>query len=359
MGIELRNITKTYGDVTALRNVDLFVEDGEFVTLLGPSGCGKTTLLRIVAGFIEPDDGEILINEEKINNIPPNQRPTGMVFQSYALFPHMKVKDNIAFGLRMRGASGAIDEKVQEVAELLEIFPLLDRYPSQLSGGQQQRVSLARTLAIEPYALLLDEPLAALDRKLRVGMRTELRKLIDKVGITTIFVTHDQEEALTMSDRVAVMNQGELIQRGTPLEIYDNPQTPFVATFIGESNLFQGAVRMDEDGRPEFDGGGLRLPVPDPFEDRVGSEIHLLLRPEHLAIKLRGPEHPKPEMGVPGVIRLVSHLGMSVEYEVEVKSGAWLIVQMVRSRAESPFDEGTEVWVEPVGEESYLIVMTE
>lgn len=359
MGIELRNIAKTFGDVTALRNVDLFVEDGEFLTLLGPSGCGKTTLLRIVAGFIEPDEGEILINEKKINNIPPNQRPTGMVFQSYALFPHMKVKDNIAFGLRMRGASEVIDDKVQEVSELLEIHPLLDRYPSQLSGGQQQRVSLARTLAVEPYALLLDEPLAALDRKLRVGMRTELRKLIDKVGITTIFVTHDQEEALTMSDRVVVMNKGELIQMGTPLEVYDNPQTPFVATFIGESNLFQGGVRMNEDGKPEFDSKGLRLPLPHSFEDHVGSEIRLLLRPEHLSIKPRGSEHPKPEMGVPGVIRLVSHLGMSVEYEVEARSGARLVVQIIRSRAETPFEEGTPVWLEPVDEESYLTVKTE
>jgi putative spermidine/putrescine transport system ATP-binding protein len=190
MTIELRNISKKFNDVVALNNVSLIIEEGEFVTLLGPSGCGKTTLLRIVAGFVEPDEGEVYLDGNLVNNTPPNQRPTGMVFQSYALFPHMTVEKNISFGLRMRKLpKSEIKKAVNEVAELVGIQGMMERFPSQLSGGQQQRVAIARTLAIKPSALLLDEPLAALDRKLRVGMRAELRKLVKQVGITTIFVT--------------------------------------------------------------------------------------------------------------------------------------------------------------------------
>ena len=223
MGIELRNITKKFGATTALNNVSFAVNDGEFVTLLGPSGCGKTTLLRIVAGFLRSDEGEVWIDGKLANDIPPDHRPTGMVFQSYALFPHMTVEKNVSFGLRMQGVPAReIEQRVAKVLDLVGIDELRARYPSQLSGGQQQRVAVARTLAIEPSVLLLDEPLASLDRKLRIEMRTELKKLISRVGITTIFVTHDQLEALTMSDRIAVMS----------MELLPSTERPWKYTMI-------------------------------------------------------------------------------------------------------------------------------
>ena len=363
MAIELRHITKRFDEVVALNDVSLVIQDGEFVTLLGPSGCGKTTLLRIVAGFIQPDQGEVYIDSNLVNHLPPDHRPTGMVFQSYALFPHLSVEKNISFGLRVRHTSKAdIKEKVSQVAQLAGIEQLLDRYPSQLSGGQQQRVALARTLAVEPSALLLDEPLAALDRKLRVEMRTELRKLINKVGITTIFVTHDQEEALTMSDRIAVMDHGVIIQHGTPMEIYDNPESTFVASFVGNSNLFSGSVRQQPDGNLVFEGDDLRLPLPVEYSDRLDQRINLLLRPEHLQLvpmTSGQPEETDPErdyMSIPGTISFVTHLGVSIEYEVRLDSGTQLRLEMRRSRNRTPYTTGTRVWVKPLDPSSFLTI---
>jgi ABC-type Fe3+/spermidine/putrescine transport system ATPase subunit len=355
MSIEIRNVTKRYGPVTALADANLVVEKGEFVTLLGPSGCGKTTLLRIVAGLTQPDEGEILIDGRLMNGVSASRRPTGMVFQNYALFPHMSVSDNISFGLRMRGRPRAdVRRKVDEVAELVGIRPLLDRYPSQLSGGQQQRVALARTLAIEPYALLLDEPLAALDRKLRIEMRSEIRKLLETVQITAIFVTHDQEEALTMSDRIVVMDHGEMAQIGSPMEIYDHPQTPFVASFVGNSNLFSGVVRGGENGSRRLETDGLALPLPDELEGDLGETISLLLRPEHLNLRPHDPAHACTPLGVPGEISLVTHLGTAIEYEVRLDSGAQLRVEMVRGRGQEPLAAGSRVCVEPDSSLSYL-----
>lgn len=357
MAIELRNITKKFGDVVALNNVSLNVEEGEFVTLLGPSGCGKTTMLRIVAGFLEPDEGDVLLDGEIVNHIPPNLRPTGMVFQSYALFPHMTVEKNISFGLRMRGApKSEIAEKVTQAARLVGIEGMLDRYPNQLSGGQQQRVAVARTLAVEPAALLLDEPLAALDRKLRVGMRTELRKLVKQVGITTIFVTHDQEEALTMSDRIAVMDHGTIVQFGSPIEVYDNPKTTFVASFIGNSNLFQGTLKQDEDGQLIFEAQDLKLPYPQELEGNLGQPLNLLLRPEHLQLERFEAKDPDDRLGMSGTITFVTLLGLSTEYEVKLDSGAQLKLEMSRSRNQSPLPEGSKVWVKPIDPASYLTI---
>jgi putative spermidine/putrescine transport system ATP-binding protein len=357
VAIELKNITKRFGKVTALNDVSLVIRDGEFVTLLGPSGCGKTTLLRIVAGFTQPDQGEVFIDGELVNHLPPNQRPTGMVFQSYALFPHMTVEKNISFGLRMRGASRAqIRENVMRVAALVGIEAMLDRYPSQLSGGQQQRVAVARTLAVQPSALLLDEPLAALDRQLRVGMRTELRKLVLQVGITTIFVTHDQEEALTMSDRIAVMDHGTVIQYGTPMEVYDQPKTAFVAGFVGSSNLFRGILHQNGDGRLIFEADGLSLLVPPDFGGQVEKPVNLLLRPEHLTLKPLEAKDPQESLGAQGTITFESLLGLSTEYEVKLDTGAQLKVEMPRSRNQSPFSEGTRVWVAPIDAASYLTI---
>ena len=357
MAIQLINITKKFGDFKALNNVSLKVENGEFVTLLGPSGCGKTTLLRIVAGFLQPDHGDVLLDGDIVNHIPANQRPTGMVFQSYALFPHMTVEKNISFGLRMHGtAKSKIKKKVIEVADLVGIREMLNRYPNQLSGGQQQRVAVARTLAVEPSALLLDEPLAALDRKLRVGMRTELRKLVLKVGITTIFVTHDQEEALTMSDRIAVMDKGEIIQFTTPKEVYDNPKTTFVASFVGNSNLFQGILERDEDNLLVFTSEGIRLPLPADFIGQVGQPVNLLLRPEHLQLKLFEDKEPEDKLGVPGTISFETLLGLSIEYEVKLDSGAQLKIDLRRSRDQASLPEGSRVWVTPIDSASYFTI---
>jgi len=357
MAIELRNITKQFDEVVALDDVSLNIETGEFVTLLGPSGCGKTTLLRIIAGFLQPDQGTVLIDEDEVTHLPTNQRPTGMVFQSYALFPHMTVAKNITFGLRMRGTpKDQIEQKVKEVVSLVGIEGMLDRFPSQLSGGQQQRVALARTLAIEPRVLLLDEPLAALDRKLRVGMRTELRKLILQVGITTIFVTHDQEEALTMSDRIAVMDHGRIIQYGTPMLIYDNPKTTFVASFIGNSNLFTGDVRKRSDGSLWFEANDIQMALPKDFAGPSEGKVNLLLRPEHLQLEPLTGEHPEHEPGVSGTISFVTHLGVSIDYEVKLDSGAQMRLEMRRSREQSPLREGTRVLVQPIDSSSYLII---
>jgi ABC-type Fe3+/spermidine/putrescine transport system ATPase subunit len=355
MSIELRNITKRYGSTTALNDVSLTVEKGEFVTLLGPSGCGKTTLLRIVAGLTPPDEGEVLIDGALMNGVSASRRPTGMVFQNYALFPHLTVQDNISFGLRMRRAPRAeVTRKVRGVAELAGIAHLLDRYPSQLSGGQQQRVALARTLAIEPYALLLDEPLAALDRKLRIEMRTELRKLLEKVGITAIFVTHDQEEALTMSDRIAVMDHGVIVQFGSPMEIYDEPSTAFVASFVGNSNLFTGRVEADGSGRRALQSDGASIPLPPGFEAPPGETVSLLIRPEHLIVRPLEPGEECAVLGLPGTVSFVTHLGTAIEYEIVLHGGAQLRAAVVRSRGQEPVAVGSRVCVEPADELSYL-----
>ncbi len=357
IAIELRNITKSYGAVAALRDVSLVVEKGEFVTLLGPSGCGKTTLLRIVAGLIKPDEGQVFIDGALMNGVAASRRPTGMVFQNYALFPHMTVEGNLSFGLRMRRVARAeIKDRVRKVAELVGIPQLLERYPSQLSGGQQQRVALARTLAIEPHALLLDEPLAALDRKLRIEMRSELRKLLEKVHITAIFVTHDQQEALTMSDRIAVMDQGQVIQCGSPMEIYDKPRTPFVASFVGNSNLFTGVVRPGVDGNLVFEAEGLVLPLPVEFEAVAAETISLLVRPEHLNLRAIGPEQDCSGLAVPGTVSFVTHLGVAMEYEVKLDTGAQIRVEIARSRGQEPLTVGSRVCIEPTDALSYLRV---
>lgn len=355
MSIELKNIVKRYGDTTALDHVSLEILNGEFMTLLGPSGCGKTTLLRIVAGFVQPDEGDVLLDGVDIKHLRPNKRPTGMVFQSYALFPHMNVKDNIAFGLRMhKFEKSEMNKRIDQVLELAGIVDLRGRYPSQLSGGQQQRVALARTLALQPKVLLLDEPLAALDRKLRTEMRGEVRRIVDKVGITTIFVTHDQEEALTMSDRIAVMNKGVIIQCGTPMEIYDTPRTAFVASFIGDSNLYRGVIKKDPVGYT-LESPQIRFPVPEQLVGDFSGETIILLRPEHLRITLAN-ENDERNNGMKGVITYVTHLGESIKYDVLLERGATINVQVHRSRAQMPFPQGAAVVVSPTGPDSYLIV---
>ncbi|MEX1102605.1 MAG: ABC transporter ATP-binding protein, partial [Dehalococcoidia bacterium] len=241
--LELTNVQKHFGDVVAVEDFNLSVERGEFVSFLGPSGCGKTTTLRMIAGFEQPTGGTIVVDGTDITHRPPNRRNVGMVFQSYALFPNMTVADNIGFGLKVRGR--ARSEIAQHVGELLELIHLADRggrYPYQLSGGQQQRVALARALAIQPQVLLLDEPLSALDAKIRISLRKEIRSIQRQLGITTVYVTHDQEEALSLSDRVVVMSEGRIEQIGSPADIYNFPATPFVASFVGTLNLIAAQV---------------------------------------------------------------------------------------------------------------------
>ncbi|WP_167153932.1 ABC transporter ATP-binding protein [Streptomyces sp. MBT27] len=280
--LTIRGLRRTFGPTVALDGLDLDVAPGELLALLGPSGCGKTTALRVLAGFERPDAGEVLLDGEDIVPVPANRRDTGMVFQSYSLFPHLSAADNVAFGMRMRKVPAA--QRRSRAAELLELVGLPEhggRFPHQLSGGQQQRVALARALALQPRLLLLDEPLSALDAKVRVQLREEIRRLQLELGITTVFVTHDQEEALSMADKVAVMRGGRLEQCAAPAELYDRPATAFVASFIGTMNRIPGAVASD--GLAEVLGA--RLPVDGPATGTV-----FLLRPEALEVTEGGPD---------------------------------------------------------------------
>ncbi|WP_424535481.1 ABC transporter ATP-binding protein [Sphaerisporangium viridialbum] len=276
--VEFRGLRRTFGTAVALDGLDLTVEPGELIALLGPSGCGKTTALRCVAGFETPDQGAVLVDGEDITRVPANRRDAGMVFQSYSLFPNLNARDNVAFGLRVRKAPTA--KRHARAAELLELVGLPshgDRYPHQLSGGQQQRVALARALALEPRVLLLDEPLSALDAKVRVSLREEIRRLQLSLGITTIFVTHDQEEALSIADHVAVLKEGRLEQSGPPADIYDRPATPFVAEFVGTMNHLPGRVSGDD-----VEVIGQRLPVHGPRPDTA--DVDVLVRPETVLV---------------------------------------------------------------------------
>ena len=286
IAVDVRQAIKRYGDFTALKEISLGIFDNEFFTLLGPSGCGKTTLLRMIAGFEEVTEGAIFLFGDEIEKLPPNKRPVNTVFQNYALFPHMTVLENVGFGLEMRGASKAEARKrAGEMLELVQLGQFASRKPAQLSGGQQQRVALARALAPAPKVLLLDEPLSALDLKLRKAMQVELKHIQRQTGITFIFVTHDQEEALTMSDRIAVMSAGALQQLGSPREIYERPRNMFVADFIGETNLLAVSVDEINDGRATCHlGGGQELTCDAVDGVGVGSKVHLSVRPERLVL---------------------------------------------------------------------------
>lgn len=281
--LELSNVRKAFSQSIAVHNFDLQVEQGEFISFLGPSGCGKTTTLRMIAGFEKPTSGSIKIDGKDITQRPPNQRNIGMVFQSYALFPNMTVADNIGFGLKVaRRPASEIRERVTEMLRIIHMPEYGDRYPFQLSGGQQQRVALARALAIRPQVLLLDEPLSALDAKIRISLRQEIRSIQRQLGITTIYVTHDQEEALSLSDRIVVMSAGHVEQIGTPFEIYNFPQTAFVASFVGTLNVLPASVIDASAGRLAVDGQEIRTTRPIP--NTAGTNVQIALRPEALTI---------------------------------------------------------------------------
>ena len=320
--VEFRNVSKHFGDFIAVDRVDLQVEKGEFLTLLGPSGCGKSTTLRMIAGFLHPTEGEVLIAGEVMGTRPAYRRDSSMVFQDYALFPHMSVFENVGFGLKERRAGRqAIEEKVGLMLEVVGLSAFGDRRPGQLSGGQQQRVALARSLVLEPTVLLLDEPLGALDLKMRQHMQVELKNLQERVGVTFIYVTHDQEEALVMSDRIAVMNHGRIEQIGPSHELYENPRTRFVADFIGETNLMAGKVEVLSRETVSVAAGGLTVVGRRPAEVGAGDAVHVSVRPE----KVRsGAECRGCETTTVGEIVDVVYKGSVIRYELRLESGAHL-----------------------------------
>ncbi len=323
--VELRNVSKRFGAVVAVNRVSLQIRQGEFFSLLGPSGCGKTTSLRLIGGFEMPSEGEVLIEGEVQGFRPPFQRPVNTVFQSYALFPHMTIFQNVAFGLQMkRVAAPEIRRRVSEMLEMVQLPGMENRKPDQLSGGQQQRVALARALINQPKVLLLDEPLGALDLKLRKAMQLELKALQQRVGITFIYVTHDQEEALTMSDRIAVMNGGKILQLGEPEEIYEHPVNRFVADFIGETNFMEGEVARLEEGRVQvLVDGEARVPVPTTAAVKVGQRVTVAVRPEKLSVAAQ----PQEEVNVSGVVEEAIYIGTDIRYLVRIARHTTLIVR--------------------------------
>jgi len=317
--IDLLGISKSFGETTVLNNFNLYIRKNEFLTLLGPSGCGKTTMLRIIGGFEKPDEGQVLYNGNDIKDVPPNKRNFNTVFQKYSLFPHMTIYENIAFGLRIKKMDEKeIEKKVKWALKLINLSGFEKRKPDSLSGGQQQRVAIARAIVCEPEILLFDEPLGALDLKLRQEMQHELKKLQQSLGITFIYVTHDQEEALTMSDTIVVMSEGEIQQIGTPVDIYNEPKNRFVARFIGESNIVEGIMR--EDFMVTFAGHDFKCVDSGFGKDE---EIDVVIRPEDIKLVSEG------EGMLEGVVESVIFKG--VHYEMTVRSGdiLWLVQSTV------------------------------
>lgn len=328
----IKDAVKRYGDFTALDGVSLNIEEGEFFTLLGPSGCGKTTLLRMIAGFNSIEGGDFFFGDKRINDVPAHKRDIGMVFQNYAIFPHLTVRDNVAYGLKARHISaGDINRRVDEALKLVQIEHLSQRKPNELSGGQQQRVALARAFVIEPSVLLMDEPLSNLDAKLRVQMRSVIKKLQRRLGITTVYVTHDQEEALAISDRIAVMKDGHIMQIGTPNEIYAKPLNPFVAGFIGVSNFMDCTVKNN--GEVCIDGAST---VVIPLRRQYEGSARISARPEQLLFA---------ERGMPGTVLFSTFLGDFIEYEVQLKGGQTLIINEYTKDTSQVHEDGEAVFI--------------
>jgi len=351
--IELVNVTKRYGDAVALDGVSLRIESGEFFCLLGPSGCGKTTTLNLIGGFIPLSGGELRIEGRVVNDLPPHRRSVNTVFQNYALFPHMTVAENVAFGLRMEGLDGhAIGSRVDEYLELVGLGTYHDRYPSQLSGGQAQRVALARALAKRPAVLLLDEPLGALDLKLRKQMQVELSRIHRQVGTTFVFVTHDQEEALSMATRIAVMAGGRVRQVGPPREIYQGPVDRFVADFIGESNFLEGHLTVD-DGRTTFRlADGTAVPAPTPVGAARNGPMSLMVRPESIGVGRGAPTGGAPPVVIGGRATNVAFMGNHTRITVQTDAGVLVALRFhgesdEQAAEEEMLDREVRVWWDP------------
>ena len=357
--VTISNVSKTFGTFHALDDVNFTIKKGEFFSLLGPSGCGKTTLLRIIAGFEFPDTGAVLFDDKDIIPLPPDKRPSNTVFQSYALFPHLSVYENVAFPLRLKKLDKQeIDTKVKEYLHLVQLDAHMDKKPNQLSGGQRQRVAIARALINEPSVLLLDEPLSALDAKLRTQLLVDLDALHDKIGITFIYVTHDQAEALSVSDRIAVMNQGKVLQVGTPFEIYESPATEFVAKFIGETNLFAANVQeckqYTPEGRdpeymckltiPEFNKPIL---VTDYEETDPGQKVCVSIRPEKIRISTEPPNTTRQDINIfEGVVEEPVYSGFQSKFYVKLENGT--IIKVFKQHT-NYLDDGPEIeWKDKV-----------
>ena len=345
--LRLSHVTKRFGSTAAVDDVSFDVPRGSFATLLGPSGCGKTTTLRMIAGFYDPDHGDIVLGGKRINELPAHRRGTAMVFQDYALFPHMTVKENVAYGLRVAGVPGADRERrVRDILQFVGLGGLGDRWPNQLSGGQQQRVAVGRALVLEPQILLLDEPLSNLDAKLRVQLRWELRALQQRLGMTFVYVTHDQDEALSLSDWIAVMNAGKVEQAGTPWEIYYHPRTSFLADFVGAVNLVPGTVQKltGDEAVIAFGSRAIAVRVPSGLALAVGREVRLCVRPEALA--LRPPSADPDGVRLPGVVARRAFLGDLMRYWVTVDGREWIVDQPDPGAA-ADFDGPVTVAVKP------------
>jgi spermidine/putrescine transport system ATP-binding protein len=327
--VRLDRVTKRFSDVVAVEDLTLEIQHGEFFSLLGPSGCGKTTSLRMIGGFEEPSQGVIYLGGNDVTGLPPYRRDVNTVFQSYALFPHLNVLDNVAFGLRRKKVDGAeVDRRVRETLDLVDLPGFEKRKPSQLSGGQQQRVALARALVNHPRVLLLDEPLGALDLKLRKQMQLELKRIQSEVGITFLYVTHDQEEAMTMSDRLAVMRHGKIEQIGAPQDVYERPSTEFVAGFLGASNLLEGEVQAHRNGHASIRlKDGNVVAVPNALESgESGSRVLLGVRPEKIRLEAEGVELQDGTNSVTGTLRVSTYVGVSHQYTVDGPDGRTLTV---------------------------------
>jgi len=328
--VRLERVTKDFGGMVAVDDLSLDIAEGEFFSMLGPSGCGKTTTLRMIGGFEEPTRGTIYLGGRDVTDLPPYKRDVNTVFQSYALFPHLNVQDNVAFGLRRKKVPGdEIKTRVPEILSLVDLVGFERRKPGQMSGGQQQRVALARALVNHPKVLLLDEPLGALDLKLRKQMQLELKRIQQEVGITFIYVTHDQEEAMTMSDNLAVMRQGKIEQIGPPEDVYESPQTEFVASFLGASNLIDGELKEQRDGFSSvlLTGGGVVIVPSERAPFRPGAAVKVGVRPEKITIGADGDTQPESGWNaVTGLLRMSTYIGVSHQYKVEGPGGKDLTV---------------------------------
>jgi putrescine transport system ATP-binding protein len=348
--IRFENVTKRFGDAVAVDNLSLNIFEGEFFCLLGPSGCGKTTLMRMLAGLETPSEGSITLAEQNLTGVPPYRRPVNMMFQSYALFPHMSVEKNVAFGLKQDGMpKEQIAERVGEMLRLVQLEKLARRYPSQLSGGQRQRVALARALAKKPKVLLLDEPLGALDKKLREETQFELMDIQHDLHMTFVVVTHDQEEAMTMADRIAVMDHGRIVQVATPGEIYEQPKTRFIAEFVGDVNILEGHVQGQENGlwRVKTSSAQVPLTIDDPDEVlHSGQAVAIAVRPEKMIIQ-RNPPGPDAANVLTGEVWDIGYLGDWTVYRIKLATGE--ILRVTRANAsrfvDNPIDWDEQVYV--------------
>jgi len=354
--VVIKDISKFFGDFRALNNVSLEIKKGEFFSLLGPSGCGKTTLLRIIAGFENPDKGELTLDGNDVLSLPPNRRQTNTVFQNYSLFPHLTVFENVAFSLRLKRASSSeIKSKVNEYLHLVQLVDHAHKKPNQLSGGQKQRVAIARALINEPRVLLLDEPLSALDAKLRQHMLIELDTIHDKIGITFIYVTHDQQEALSVSDRLAVMNQGDILQIGTPQEIYESPASDFVARFIGETNLYDANVINVEKLNKEWDEFMVELDIPELGRIKVttvdhvkpGQKVSFTIRPEKIVITTDRPATKREDINLfNGIVDEPIYSGFQTKFYVKTQDKT--LIRVIKQHANYSDDGPAIRWKDTV-----------